>query len=74
MNLRVLYSIIFYVLIIVLLYVAKPPLIFNEDGNLKHFGLGQSDTMFSFGVFTVVVAFLSFYIFAIIDIIFDNGK
>lgn len=74
MNLRVLYSIIFYVLIIVLLYVAKPPFVFDENGNLKHFGIGPTDTMFSFGVFTVVLAFLSFYIFAIIDIIFDNGK
>lgn len=74
MNLRVLYSIIFYILLIVLLYLAKPQFIFDANGQIKHFGIGESDTMFSLGVFSVAIAFMSFYIFAVIDIIFDKGK
>ena len=67
---RVLYSICFYVLIIILLFVATPPLIFDKSRNFRQFGIGEKKTMFSFGVFVVSIAFLSFYLFAIIDLIF----
>jgi hypothetical protein len=63
------YSIFFYVLILLLLFVAKPPIVFDKDGYFKDFGIGgTNNTLFSFGVFTVALAVLSFYIFAIIDV------
>lgn len=69
---RVVYSILFYILLMILLTVSKPSIIYNSDGTLKPFGIGDDKTMFSLGVFTATVAIISFYIFCIIDIVFKN--
>lgn len=69
-NTRLLYAIAFFVLLVALLYSTKPSIVFNKDGSLKPYGIGDSKTMFSFGVLTVVLAILSFYFFCVIDIIF----
>jgi hypothetical protein len=50
--------------------MSKLSVIFDKDGKLRPFGIGDNKTMFSFGVFTVVLAILSFYFFCVIDIIF----
>ena len=71
MNHRVVYSIVFYILIIVLVIVSKPPFIF-EKGQVKEFGIGPDKTIFSLGVIVVALAIISFYIFAIIDIFFHK--
>jgi len=71
LNHRVLYSIAFYVLVIVLFVVSKPAVIFDQEGNIKPFGIGESKTIFSLGVFVVALAIISFYVFAIIDIVFN---
>lgn len=67
---RIIYSILFYVLLIILIILAKPSVMFETDGSLKEFGIGDEKTMFSLGVFTVVLAVLSFYVFCMIDLIF----
>lgn len=69
---RIVYSIVFYVLLMILLVVSRPSVIFEVDGRLRPFGVGEDKTLFSMGVFAVVVAILSFYVFCIIDIIFTN--
>lgn len=69
-NTRIIYSILFYVLLIILIILAKPSVMFERDGSLKQFGIGDDKTMFSLGVFTVVLAVLSFYVFCMIDLIF----
>ena len=73
---RVIYSLMFYVMAISLIVIAKPDLMFAPDGEIKAFGVGVNKdgsvkTVFSFGVFVVVLAIVSFYIFAIIDIVFS---
>jgi len=70
LNTRLLYSIVFFVLLITLVQTSKPSIIFGPDGNLRPFGVGEKKTMFSFGVFTVVLAILSFYFFCVIDVVF----
>jgi hypothetical protein len=69
---RIIYSILFYVLLIILIILAKPSVIFEKDGSLKQFGIGDDKTMFSLGVFTIVLAVLSFYVFCMIDLIFGK--
>lgn len=69
-NARLLYAIVFFVLLIALIFTSKPSLIFNPNGSLRPYGIGDEKTMFSFGVFTVVIAILSFYFFCIIDLVF----
>lgn len=69
-NHRTIYSILFYVLIIVLFIISKPPFVFTNDGQIKTFGIGQHKSIFSLGVWSVVLAFISYYVFAIIDLLF----
>lgn len=67
---RVVYSVLFYVLSVVLLVVSKPPIFFDRDGNIRPFGIGDDKTIFAFGVIATAMAILSFYVFCIIDLIF----
>jgi len=74
---RVIYSLLFYTLAILLIIVAKPTIMFSREGEIRRFGVGRVDdgnpqTVFSFGVFVVVLAIISFYIFALIDVIFGK--
>ena len=71
-NTRIVYSIVFYILLMVLLVVARPTVIFEIDGSMRPFGVGHDKTLFSMGVFAVVLAVMSFYVFCIIDLIFSN--
>jgi hypothetical protein len=70
LNQRVIYAVLFYVLLIALVIISKPSALFHQDGSIKTFGIGEDKTMFSLGVLTVVIAILSFYIFCLIDLIF----
>lgn len=69
---RVIYAVLFYVLLIILIILAKPSVMFEPNGSIKQFGIGEDKTMFSLGVFTVVLAVLSFYVFCIIDLVFGS--
>jgi hypothetical protein len=73
LNTRVIYAVLFYVLLIILIVLSKPSMIFDpKDGHLKPFGIGYDKTLFSLGVFTVVLAIISFYIFCLIDLVFAS--
>jgi hypothetical protein len=74
MNSRVIYSVMFFVLLLILLYTSKSSIMFEKDGEIKKFGLGSDQTLFSFGIFTIVLAIASFYLFCIIDLIFGSTK
>lgn len=69
-NSRIVYAILFYVLLIVLIMITKPSMMFEADGNIKPFGVGDDKTMFSVGVFSVVLAVVSYYIFCLVDMVF----
>ena len=43
---------------------------FEENGVIKNFGLKKDETMYSVGVFTVVLAIICFYLFCVIDMVF----
>jgi hypothetical protein len=70
LNTRLLYACVFFILLILLIDTSKPSLIFANDGAPKSFGIGDDKTMFSFGVFVVVLAIVSFYFFCVIDVVF----
>lgn len=73
LNHRTIYSTLFYVLTIVLIILSKPAFAFDEDGNIKAFGVGSDEkSILSLGVISSVIAILSFYIFTTIDIVFGE--
>lgn len=67
---RIVYAVLFYVLLVILLVIAKPSVMFEPDGSIKQFGVGEDKTMFSVGVFSVVLAVVSYYVFCIVDMVF----
>lgn len=44
---------------------------FTNDKEIKHFGIKKNETIYSLGVFTIVSAIVTFYIFCWIDMIFS---
>lgn len=66
---RVLYSAIFFVLVMALLIVSKPSAFFKDDGEVKGFGLGRGGdaTPLPLATVTVIVAVLAMFIFTMID-------
>ena len=69
---RISYSIVVFVMSMILIFITKPQIVFNADGRLKSFGVSEeSDTIYSLGVFTVTLAIIVFYLFCMIDLIFD---
>jgi len=69
-NSRILYSIIFFTLLMLLVVVIRPKIMFDNNLQMKSFGINKNETIYSFGLFTVVSAILSFYLFCLIDMIF----
>jgi len=67
LSARVLYAILFYTLLIALLIVSKPKFMFHEDGTVRMFGTGSNETVFSLGVFVVVIPFFCFYLFSLFE-------
>ncbi len=70
LNGRVIYSLLFFGLLMLLIFVSKPSHLFAPDGNVKPYGVGEGKTVISLGVLTVLSAICSFYVFALLDVIF----
>lgn len=70
-NGRIVYSILLFVLLMLLMYCMKPSMMFKRDDAIKPFGINKNQTIMSLGVFTIVCAIVSFYLFAMIDLIFS---
>jgi hypothetical protein len=68
---RTLYAFAFYVLVCVLAYVAKPSFLFHPDGSLRRLGMRDDESMFSAMVLISVAAIVSYYVFVMIDVIFE---
>lgn len=72
---RVIYSVIFFVLSMILIIVSKPSALFDpETGAPRPFGFAPKDsTLFSLGVVMVSAAITSLYLFAFIDLIWGSS-
>lgn len=70
-NKRLFMSTIFFTLAMLLIAITKPPFLFNTDGTLKEFGLDDNQTIYSLGVFVVTICIIIFYIFSMIDLMYN---
>ena len=70
---RVAYASIFFVLLTGLIYVCKPSLFFDEDACIRPFGISSYEaTMFPLGIGIIVLSFMCFYLFAMLDFMFEK--
>jgi hypothetical protein len=67
---RIVYSVTFYVLLMTLVIMWKPEMLFDKDGDIRRYGVEHGNTIFSFGVVSIVLAIACFYAFALIDFLF----
>lgn len=80
---RVVYSSVFFVLVMALVVLTKPSLMFAEDGQVRPFGFRASDpppsasapapTPLPLGAVAVAVAVGSMLLFGTIDVIYKGG-
>lgn len=71
-NSRVSYSIIVFILSMVLVFITKPKIAFDKNGNIRRFGLhDKTDTIYSLGVGSVLLSIVIFYLFCFIDLVFN---
>tara|TARA_B110000977_G_C10702235_1_gene347839 strand:+ start:129 stop:284 length:156 start_codon:yes stop_codon:yes gene_type:complete len=50
----------------------KPKIAFDETGDIRQFGVhSKSDTIYSIGVLSIVMAIIIFYLFCVIDLMFN---
>ena len=68
-NGRIIYSTLLFTMLMILVYLQKPTMMFRRDDALKSFGINKN--IVSLGVFTIVCAIISFYVFAMVDLIFS---
>lgn len=83
---RAVYAVLFFCLTFTLLVLTKPALLFDKDGNVKHFGVKSDDgngvgtgsgndvTLFPMGVAVVLLAVGSMYVFAWIDMVSSSAS
>jgi len=70
-NKRLIMSISFFLLSMLLIIISRPPFMFNTDGSIKEFGLDTNQTIYSLGVFVVTLCIIIFYIFSMIDLMYN---
>lgn len=65
MSSRIVYASIVFTLMCILIFAARPSMLFDKDDKIRQFG---TETCFSVGVITTVAAIISYYAFAVIDL------
>lgn len=68
---RVVYSVAFLALFMILVLTAQPLWVFQEDGTPLPFGVGPGRTLFSLGTLTVACAAVSLFAFALVDLVYS---
>lgn len=71
LNLRISVSIIVYLLLMFIIFYMKPSYLYKSDGKIKEFGLDSNKTITSLGVISTCVAIFCFYIFLVIDLMYN---
>jgi len=57
------YSIILYLLISLIIWIKKPVLIFDNNKNIRPFGVGKNKTIFYYPFILIVLAIVCYFIF-----------
>lgn len=70
-NRRLFISSAFFVLTMLLVGTTRPSFLFNKDDTIKEFGLEDNQTIYSLGVLVVTLCILIFYIFSMIDLMYN---
>lgn len=62
-NFNLKYIIIIYLFIGIMIWVQKPKLIFDDQNNIKPFGVGKKKTIFYYPLILIVLACCIYFVF-----------
>ena len=69
---RFVYAVLFYLLVVALIYVSRPPALFMDDGRrIRRQGMLPQETLFPLSTVCLAVAVASYTLFTVIDVVFD---
>jgi len=57
------YSVITYLIVSIYIWFKKPKIIFDNNGNLKPFGVGKTKTIFYFPFITIILAIILYFLY-----------
>ena len=60
------YSLIIYIFSLFVLFNIKPSFSFNEEGEMKEWGIGDKKTMFPIYIVSIIVSILSLFFLTIV--------
>jgi len=66
----VFFSSVMFVVCMYIIYMYKPEFLFDPEGDLKPFGVHESETIYSLGVISCVLAVLLFYMVSLKDLMY----
>lgn len=57
------YTITTYLIISIIIWVKKPSVMFDRDGQMKNFGIGPNKTIFYYPLILIILAIITFSVF-----------
>lgn len=70
MFLRKIITIILFIAILLLIYMLKPSLMFNNDGTIKNFGYNEEESMITIFVVIPIIALLCYIVVLSFELIY----
>lgn len=65
---RIWFSLVLFLTVISIIIIIRPSFMFDENNNVRSFGLENSKTLFSFGLICIVLPFLIFYLISFLNV------
>ena len=59
------FVIFIYLAIAILIWKLKPRIMFDDDGKMKQFGIGNKKSVFAYPMIVIILAIILFYLFEI---------
>jgi hypothetical protein len=56
------YGIFIYIFSLIILWIAKPSLCFNEEGKVKNWGVGKNKTMYPIFIISLSISIISLFL------------
>ena len=57
------YTVFVFLVIAIIIWIKKPAIIFNEDKNIKPFGIGPNKTIFYYPLILIILSIIIYFIF-----------
>lgn len=71
---RILFTLLIYLVFLAIVISFKPKFMFDDNDQLRSFGVDDKSTLFSFGFLSILLPFILYYFFALFDVLFHKKQ